>query len=146
VLPSPNAEVKALTSEGSNCCVTTRYLNWTTTPHNMATEVAELHARVAEDRPTARLLGGSQRAVEFELATVRLTPENRNRWIDLSNLCQSLGRTSDAEGGLEKTQATEFCSQRAPVKCNQETRHMTGLLIARVAGLLPANQLVPARL
>jgi tetratricopeptide (TPR) repeat protein len=68
-------------------------------------EAAELHARIAEGRASAWVsLGDAQRAVEFELEAVKLTPENANRWQELGNLYQSLGKTSDAARAMQKAQ------------------------------------------
>jgi tetratricopeptide (TPR) repeat protein len=68
-------------------------------------EVAELHARVAEGRASAwMLLGDTRRAAEFELEAVKLTPQNAHRWEELGALYQSLGRASDAERAIQKSQ------------------------------------------
>jgi len=74
-------------------------------PDDITPEVVEFHARVAEGRASAwNLLGNTQRASEFQLAAVNLTPRNRDRWIELARLYRLLGRPSEADKALQAAQ------------------------------------------
>jgi Flp pilus assembly protein TadD len=63
---------------------------------------AEFQAEVAEGRAQAWFaLGDMQRAAGFEEQAVRFTPDNAERWNDMANLYQALGRSSEAEQAMQ---------------------------------------------
>ncbi len=66
---------------------------------------AEFHASIAEGRAVAwYVLSDTSRAIEFEEQAVRFTPGNKQRWKDMANLYQAVGRTSEAQLAMQRAQ------------------------------------------
>jgi len=73
--------------------------------HDDSAMGAEFQAEVAEGRAQAWFaLGDMQRAAGFEEQAVRFTPDSAERWRDMANLYQALGRSSEAEQAMRHAQ------------------------------------------
>jgi tetratricopeptide (TPR) repeat protein len=78
---------------------------------------AEFQAEVAEGRAQAWFaLGDMQRAAGFEEQAVRFTPGNADRWKDMANLYQAMGRTSEASRAMQHAQSTSSTQSGSAVQ------------------------------